>query len=124
MIKILNHIYILATILFTVYSQLVIRGEVVKAGSLPPDVLGKISFVANLFLNPWVLSSMFATLLAGISWILAMSRFEISYAYPWIGLNFVLMLFFGSVLFGESISAAKIIGTLLVVAGILVIARG
>ena len=124
MIKILDHIYIFATIFFTVYSQLVMRNEVVKAGSLPPDVLGKMSFVANLFLNPWVLSSILATLLAGISWMLTMSRFEISYAYPWIGLNFVLMLLLGGVLFGESISASKVIGTLLVVAGILVIARG
>jgi multidrug transporter EmrE-like cation transporter len=71
-----------------------------------------------------VLSSILATLLAGVSWMLTMSRFEISYAYPWIGLNFVLMLLFGVLLFGESISITKVIGTLLVIAGIFVIARG
>jgi multidrug transporter EmrE-like cation transporter len=60
--------------------------------------------------------------LAGISWMLAMSRFEISYAYPWIGLNFLLMLFFGVVLFDESFSLAKLFGTLLIVAGIAVLA--
>jgi multidrug transporter EmrE-like cation transporter len=124
MTKILDHTYIFATIFFTVYSQLVMRSEVVKAGSLPPDFIGKMLFVGHLFLNPWVLSSIMATLLAGISWMLAMSRFEISYAYPWIGLNFVLMLLLGGLLFGESISMAKVIGTLLVVTGILVIARG
>ena len=48
---------------------------------------------------------------------LAMSRFEISYAYPWISLNFLLMLFFGVVLFDESFSLAKLLGTFLVVAG-------
>lgn len=124
MTKILDHIYILATVFFTVYSQLVMRAQVVKAGSLPPDILGKLFFVGYLFLNPWVLSSILATLLAGISWMLAMSRFEISYAYPWIGLNFVLMLLFGGLFFGEYISTTKVIGTLLVVVGILVIAKG
>ena len=124
MTKILDHMYIFATVFFTVYSQLITRGEVMKAGSLPPDFLGKMLFVSHLFFNPWVLSSILATLLAGISWMLAMSRFEISYAYPWIGLNFVLMLLLGGWLFGESISIAKVIGTLLVVTGILVIARG
>jgi multidrug transporter EmrE-like cation transporter len=124
MTKTLDHMYIFATVFFTVYSQLVMRSEVVKAGSLPPDVLGKMSFIGHLFLSPWVLSSILATLLAGISWMLTMSRFEISYAYPWIGLNFVLVLLFGVLLFGESISTNKVIGTLLVIAGILVIARG
>jgi multidrug transporter EmrE-like cation transporter len=124
MTRILDHTYILATVVFTVYSQLVMRSEVVKAGSLPTDILGKMSFVAHLFLNPWVFSSLLSSLLAGISWMLTMSRFEISYAYPWIGLNFVLMLLFGGILFGESISSTKVIGTLLVVAGVLVIARG
>jgi multidrug transporter EmrE-like cation transporter len=122
--RFLDHTYILATVIFTVYSQLVMRWQVVKQGALPSDVLGKLSFVGQLFLNPWVLSSILATLLAGVSWMLAMSRFEISYAYPWIGLNFVLMLLFGVLLFGESISITKVIGTLLVITGIFVIARG
>ena len=124
MVKFLDHAYIGATIIFTVYSQLVMRWQVVNQGAISPDVFGKLSFVCHFFLNPWVLSSILATLLAGISWMLAMSRFEISYVYPWVGLNFVLMMLFGVLLFGESISMAKVVGTLLVVAGILVIARG
>jgi multidrug transporter EmrE-like cation transporter len=124
MAKFIDHIYILATIFFTVYSQLVMRYQVLKAGPLPPDIFGKLSFVGQLFLNPWVLSSILATLLAGISWMLTMSRFEISYAYPWIGLNFVLMLLFGVFLFDESISITKVMGTLMVIAGVLVIAKG
>ncbi|WP_346308593.1 hypothetical protein [Limnohabitans sp.] len=119
-----DHVYIFATVIFTVYSQLIMRWQVVKQGVLPSDVIGKLSFVGQLFLNPWVISSILATLLAGVSWMLTMSRFEISYAYLWIGLNFVLMLLFGVFLFGESISVAKLIGTLLVIAGIFVIARG
>lgn len=118
----LDHIYIAGTIAFTVYSQLIMRWQVSLAGALPADLMGKVYFVAHLFLNPWVISSIFATLFAGISWMLAMSRFEISYAYPWIGLNFLLMLFFGVLLFNESFSLAKLFGTLLVVAGIAVLA--
>jgi hypothetical protein len=76
MTKILDHTYIFATVFFTVYSQLVMRSEVVKAGSLPSEFTGKMLFVGHLFLNPWVLSSIIATLLAGISWMLAMSRLK------------------------------------------------
>lgn len=124
MSKYFDHTYIGATIFFTVYSQLIMRWQVSQSGTLPGDLAGKLGFVGYLFLNPWVFSSILATLLAGISWMLAMSRFDISYAYPWIGLNFVLMLLLGVLLFGESMSVAKLIGTLLVVVGIVVIARG
>jgi multidrug transporter EmrE-like cation transporter len=124
LLKYWDHAYIGATVLFTVYSQLIMRWQVSQAGALPAELSGKLSFIFHLFLNPWILSSILATLFAGISWMLVMSRFEISYAYPWIGLNFVLMLLCGFLFFGESMSEPKIIGTLLVVAGIVVMARG
>lgn len=124
MFKCWDHTYIGATVFFTVYSQLIMRWQVSQAGALPAELSGKLTFVGHLFLNPWVLSSIVATLLAGISWMLTISRFEISYAYPWIGLNFVLMLLCGVLLFGESMSVAKLAGTILVVAGIVVMGRG
>lgn len=119
-----NHIFIFSTILFTLYSQLIMRWQVSQAGQLPASTFEKISFVGHLFLNPWVMSSIVATLLAGVSWMLAMTKFEISYAYPWTALNFILMLSFGILLFNESISSFKVIGTLLVMIGIVMVARG
>jgi drug/metabolite transporter (DMT)-like permease len=99
------------------------RWQVSLAGALPPDMVGKLYFVAKLFLNPWVFTSIAATLLSGISWMLAMSRFEISYAYPWISLNFLIMLLFGVLLFDESFNFTKLLGTCLVAAGIFVMVR-
>lgn len=123
MTKIFEHVYIFSTIIFTVYSQLIMRWQVSQAGPLPLDSMGKVNFVIHLFMNPWVISGLIATFCSGVSWMLAMSKFEISYAYPWIGLNFVLMLFFGVLLFDELLSTPKILGTLLVVLGILIISR-
>jgi len=123
MSRLINHIYIVSTIFFTVYSQLVIRWQVSQAGVLPTDFIGKVQFIAQLFLNPWIISSILATLFAGISWMLTMSRFEISYAYPWVSINFILMLILGVLLFDESYNLAKVFGTILVIAGLVVIAR-
>lgn len=123
MSRLIDHGYILSTVIFTVYSQLIMRWQVSLAGTLPADTLGKIQFVAQLLVNPWIFSSVVATLLAGISWMLAMTRFEISYAYPWIGLNFVMMLIFGILIFDESFNMAKLLGTFLVIVGIVIIAQ-
>lgn len=124
MSRLIDHSAILLTIGLTVYSQLIMRWQVAAAGSLPADADGKFQFVFALLLQPWVMSAIAASFLAGISWMLAMSRFELSYAFPFMGLNFVLILFASVILFGEALTISKLIGTLLVMAGIVVLARG
>lgn len=118
-----NHAYIVGTIIFTVYSQLIMRWQISKVGPLPTEAIGKFYFVCHLFTNIWIISSILATLLAGISWMLAMTKFQISYAYPWISLNFLLMLFFGVWLFNETFTLHKFIATMFIVVGILLMAR-
>jgi multidrug transporter EmrE-like cation transporter len=64
------------------------------------------------------------TFLGGLCWMVAMTKVELSYAYPFIGLVFVLILICSSALFHEAITVSKVIGVLLVIAGILVASRG
>ena len=66
---------------------------------------------------------MIATLLGGISWMLAMTKFETSYAYPFISLNFILVLGLSVLLFNESFSTMKLIGTLFIIVGIAFLSR-
>ncbi|WP_258185654.1 EamA family transporter [Vibrio splendidus] len=116
-----SHIYIFSMIFFTVYSQLIIKWKSTLLNDLPIDNLDKIIFIIKVLLNPWIISSIMATLFAGISWMLAMSKFEIGYAYPWISLNFVLMLLFGVLLFGEQLTISKVIGTVIIIFGITIL---
>jgi multidrug transporter EmrE-like cation transporter len=122
--RLAEHTYIALTIFFTVYSQLVMRWQVGVAGAPPADAAGKAHYIGQLLLNPWVITGILATFLAGVSWMLAMTKFEISYAFPYISLNFVLVLFASVLLFGETLSMPKIAGTALIIAGIAVIAKG
>jgi multidrug transporter EmrE-like cation transporter len=55
---------------------------------------------------------------------LAMTRFEISYAYPFVALNYLLVLAFSVAAFNESLSMSKLAGTALIVIGIIFVARG
>lgn len=121
--RLADHAAIAMTIVFTVYSQIIIRWQMAKAGSLPMEASGKFQFIAALLLQPWIISAIAASFLSGISWMLALSRFELSYAFPFMGLNFIIVLFASVFLFGETLSTTKMIGTTLVVAGIVLLAR-
>lgn len=122
--RLFDHAFILATIGFAVYSQLVMRWQVSEAGPLPSEFSSQARFVLQLLVNPWVLSGIFATFLSGVSWLLAMTRFEISYAFPFLSLNYLVMLAAGVLLFNEALSVPKLVGSGLVVLGIIIIAKG
>lgn len=124
MSRLIDHLFILLTILFTVYSQFVMRWQVAAAGPLPADVPGKVSYLITLLMNPWVLSGVGATFFAGVSWMLAMTKFEVSYAYPFVSMTYIFVLAAGALLLHESMSPAKLLGSTLIVLGIIVIARG
>ena len=91
---------------------------------MPIELAEKIGFIGKLFLNPWIVSAIIATFLAGVSWMLVVSKFDLSYAYPWTSLNFVLVLALGFFVFSEPFTTTKFIGTLLVIIGIVVISKG
>lgn len=122
--RLIDHTYIFLTIVFTIYSQVVMRWQVKASGDLPVDTIEKIIFIAKLFINPWIISAVAATFLSGISWMLTMSKFDLNYAYPWISLNLIFMLFIGYFLFNEPINVIKITGTIFVFIGLIIITRG
>lgn len=119
-----DHGYILLTVLFTVYSQLIMRWQVVRAGALPDGYHEKIWFLVQLLVNPWVLSGIVATFFAGLAWMMAMTKFELSYAYPFISLNYVLVFIAGAALFHEAVTAPKLFGVAFIIVGIVILSRG
>jgi uncharacterized membrane protein len=114
----------MGSVLCTVYGQIVVKWQVAKAGALPPTLSEKIPFLLKLVLNPWIMSGMVAGFLALLCWLAAMTKFELSYAYPFMSLAFVLVLILSAGLFHEAVTVPKVLGVLLIIAGIVVVSRG
>ena len=115
--------YIAAVIGCTVYGQLIVKWRVVQLGALPADPIGKLRFVVGAVFDPYIASGLAAAVLASLAWIAAMTRMELSFAYPFMALNFVLVLLLGSMLLGESVSLGRWAGVALIVLGTVVAAR-
>jgi len=64
--RLLAHVFILLTVLFGLYGQVVLKWQVNTAGPLPGSWPERAEYIARLLLNPWVLSSLIAAFL-GIS---------------------------------------------------------
>lgn len=118
-----GHVYILLTLLFTVYGQLVLKWQMGRSGSMPEGGVDKVLFLLQQFLNPWIISGLFAAFLASLAWMAAMTRFELNYAYPFMSLAFVIVMLFSVLFLNESLTLQNILGTVMVVSGLIVIAR-
>ncbi|MBX2847256.1 MAG: hypothetical protein KTR16_02960 [Acidiferrobacterales bacterium] len=120
-----GYIYIALTILFTCYGQIVLKWRLNNlAIVMPENTLDKVLLLGQLVFDPYILSGLFAAFLASVSWIGAMTKFELSFAYPFMALNFAIVFMIGVFLFGEAVTSAKLIGMFFVLIGIVVIVRG
>ncbi|TFJ94231.1 EamA family transporter [Lentibacillus salicampi] len=116
----MGYFYIFGTILFTVYGQIVLKWQVDQSGSLPEGLWDKFLFLLQLLLNPWIISGFLSAFLAALCWMAAMTKFNISYAYPFMSLSFVLVFVLSIFLFGDPVTVHKVVGLGLIIAGILV----
>ncbi len=120
----MSYFYIALTIFFTVYGQLILKWQVSQVGQLPEGAVAKLVFLLQLFLNPWVLSAFFSAFLASLAWMAAMTKLDLSHAYPFMSLNFVVVLVLSALLFQEPVNIPKLIGLTLIIVGLVISSQG
>lgn len=108
------------TIILTVYGQIVVKWQVAGLGTLPADFFEKLQALAGLLINPWIISVFVAAFLAAMSWMAAMTRLELSYAYPFVSLTFPSVLILSVLFFNEPIGWQKIVGIVFIVTGVVI----
>jgi multidrug transporter EmrE-like cation transporter len=118
MSKTMAYLLVLTTIALGLYGQVVLKWQVNLAGAFPPSWPERAAYILRLLGNPWVLSSLAAAFVALLTWMLALSRIELSEAYPFLGLSFALVLAAGVVFLDEPLRLEKLLGVALIIAGI------
>ncbi|NMA73221.1 MAG: EamA family transporter [Bacteroidales bacterium] len=121
----MEHLYILGTIIFTVYGQLILKWRIGQLGIGLQTIYfkEKLLFLAQLLLDPFVLSGLLSAFIAALFWMMAMTKFELSYAYPFMGLTYAIVFGAAVFFFGETFTLNKLVGILLIVIGIVVLSR-
>jgi drug/metabolite transporter (DMT)-like permease len=108
------------TVTLTIYGQMIVKWQLTRWGRLPADTHEKAVFFVKFFSSPWIISVLLATGIAALCWVAALSHLELSRAYPFTALSFVIVLLLSSAFFGEPITPAKVLGIGLVVTGLVV----
>ena len=115
--------FILLTVAFTVIGQLLVKQGMLEVGPSPTQAVSLILFAGRVLTNLKVILGLTCAFIAALSWTVAISRSDLSFAYPFTGLSIVLVIALSPLVFNENVSWSRWLGVLIVCIGILVASR-
>jgi len=71
------------------------------------------------FFNILIISAFICMFIRGLIWLFIIKQMNLSFAYPFISLSFVLILIISYIFFNERITLGKILGSSLIILGII-----
>ncbi|HVV68378.1 MAG TPA: SMR family transporter [Gammaproteobacteria bacterium] len=77
----------------------------------------------QLATNPYIIMGLVAYVISVVIWIGVLSRVDVSVAYPMVSIGYIINAVAAWYLFGESMSAIKVSGIFLILAGVYLVAR-
>jgi multidrug transporter EmrE-like cation transporter len=73
--------------------------------------------------TPAVVTGLALYLFGAMLWLLVLAKIDVTQAYPFVGLGFLITMALGMIWLGESVSSARFAGTVLVATGVILVAR-
>ena len=121
----MKNIFILIfSILISSFAHLFLKKGV--SGSRFEDLIneGFYSLFIYIISNPWIVGGMFLHGCALVVWLFALSRVDISFAYPFLALGYVIISIMAWLWLGETVTATRMMGMLIIITGLVVLSRG
>lgn len=104
-------------ILLGAVGQIALKTGINLLGEKPAPLV-----VLKAIFTPWVLAGFACYFLSSLLYLLALSRLELSYAYPMVAVSYVVVSFLSWKLLHEPVPAMRIAGLAVICAGVLLVA--
>lgn len=115
--------YLIVCIVINVMGQSSIKYGTRTAGELTLSFSELGSFFAVFFRQPFILLGIFLYAIGAMFWVGVLSRTDLSFAYPMLSISYVLILLISWKFFGEVITVYRLIGIVLICAGLTFLAK-
>ncbi len=114
---------ILTGVLLNAVAQLLLKaGSRVIAG-VPLTFGNAWTIMERIAINPPILGGLVCYAISVVVWILALSRVEVSVAYPMLSIGYVVNAVAAWMLFGEDLTTARLAGIGVIIVGVWLVAR-
>lgn len=92
-------------------------------GKVELSLSGLMSSALDVICNWSIVLGILVMVISMASHLVVLSRVDISFAYPFLGLSFVLITIYGHFYLAETVTMWRVIGVLLICSGVAVVAR-
>ena len=117
------YLYIVIMLISVAIGQIILKLGISKNGEMPSQLFEGIIFILKALLNPLVILSLLLAFIGALAWIAAVSKVQLSFAYPFTSLGYVLVLILSSLILKEQIPTMRWIGIIIIGIGVFVVSR-
>jgi multidrug transporter EmrE-like cation transporter len=118
-----NIILILAGVSLNAAAQVLMRTGMLKVGEIGAGAAALLKALPGMAGNVFLWLSLLCYGVSIISWMVVLSRVEVSFAYPFLSVGYVISALIGYFFLGESVTPVRIAGIAVICIGVILIAR-
>jgi multidrug transporter EmrE-like cation transporter len=114
---------VITGVLLNAAAQFALKASVRDVGAIALSASSALPMALRVGAEPWLWLGLGCYGVSVIVWILALSRVEVSIAYPMLSIGYVVNALAAWAWLGESMNPAKVLGIGIIVLGVFVLAR-
>lgn len=114
---------IITGVLLNAVAQLALKASVNDMGAIQISLSNISPATMRLMSEPWLWAGLLCYSISIVVWILALSRVDVSIAYPMLSIGYVVNAVAAWALFGEIMSMNKVVGIGVIIIGVFILAR-
>lgn len=77
----------------------------------------------NIFTNSYIIAGLSFYAISAVLWIFAISKVQLSIAYPMVSLGYIIVFVLSYFILGETISLLRVFGLFTIITGVLIVAK-
>ena len=114
---------ILTGVLLNAFAQLLLKKGMLSIGYFEIQFQYLLPMVRKVATNFYILLGLGSYVVSVVIWLLVLARVEVSYAYPFLSVGYVVVTLMGYYIFQENLSWMRAIGIAVVIVGVVVLSR-
>jgi multidrug transporter EmrE-like cation transporter len=119
----LSFALVLVGVLLNAAAQLLLKAGTNAVGRFEFSSANALPVGMKLAFEPHILGGIACYVVSVVVWILALSRTEVSIAYPMLSIGYIVNAIAAWYLFGEAVTPMRLVGIGIIVVGVFVVAR-
>jgi len=114
---------ILAGVLLNAFAQVLLKKGMLSIGYFEFNFQTIFPIIKKVTINSYILSGLASYVISVAIWLLVLARVEVSYAYPFLSVGYVVVTLIGYFIFQENLSWMRVIGITVIIVGVLLLSR-